>query len=331
MKIVLCKDDTVDIDLKKFCDVLNRHANYLRFESINSVILLPDKIINNPTTYQKIKYPFKKSSEKIYIIVTSKPYDNNFFFDASDNVIIISFYAWNSLTDLPISNGLSFFLVSILADHYKIGSLHYENTGCLNDFWADKTGVDIGMKAAFICPSCQAKTDFDDPTVKAIYDDIIEILNLISISSRKGRDIIDAIAESDAVAEFDIFLCHNSEDKEFIRIISNQLKENGLKVWLDEEQLSPGRPWQIELENQIKKIKGVAVFVGRNGIGPWQQNEIRAFLSEFVNRDCPVIPVILPDATSVPELPIFLKQMTWIDLRKDFPKGIKRLCMAVKD
>ena len=145
MKIVLCKDDTIDIDLKKFCHVLNGYANYIQFEFIDTILPLPDKIINNPRTYQKIKYPFKKSKEKIYIIVTSKPYDNNYFFDASDNVIIISFYAWNSLTDLPISNGLSYFLVSILANHYKIGSTHYENTGCLNDFWGDKTGVDIGV------------------------------------------------------------------------------------------------------------------------------------------------------------------------------------------
>jgi hypothetical protein len=57
---------------------------------------------------------------------------------------------------------------------------------------------------------------------------------------------------------------------------------------------------------------------------------MRAFLSEFSSRGCPVIPVILPDAQIVPELPIFLKQMTWVDLKKDFQQGLERLCKAVK-
>jgi len=85
---------------------------------------------------------------------------------------------------------------------------------------------------------------------------------------------------------------------------------------LDEEQLRPGVPWQPLLEMQIKKIKSAAVFVGKGGIGPWQQMEIDAYLREFVLRKCPVIPVLLPNAPEKPELPIFLKGMTWIDFHK---------------
>jgi hypothetical protein len=141
---------------------------------------------------------------------------------------------------------------------------------------------------------------------------------------------LDTNTINERESHFGVFLCHNSQDKPFIRIIANELKERKITTWLDEEQLPPGMPWQDELEGQINKINSVAVFVGRNGLGPWQQNEIRAFLSEFIGRGCPVIPVILPDAQTIPELPIFLKQRTWVDLRKDFQDGLAKIASVAK-
>ena len=88
---------------------------------------------------------------------------------------------------------------------------------------------------------------------------------------------------------FDVFLCHNSGDKPVVKDIGERLKERGIRPWLDEWELRPGMPWQKNLENQIQSIKAAAVFVGTNGIGPWQDMELDAFLRELVNRKCPVI------------------------------------------
>ena len=115
--------------------------------------------------------------------------------------------------------------------------------------------------------------------------------------------------------QFDVFLCHNSADKPQVRKIAEQLQQYDLKPWLDIWELPPGRSWQRLLEKQIEQINSAAVFVGENGFGPWQEQEIYAFLSEFVNRDCPVIPVLLPNAPTKPELPVFLRQFTWVDFR----------------
>ena len=76
-------------------------------------------------------------------------------------------------------------------------------------------------------------------------------------------------------------------------------------------------------------IKSAAVFVGKNGIGPWQQEELTAFLREFLNRRCPVIPVILPDAATKPRLPIFLNSKTWVDFRKDDPDPMEQLIWGI--
>jgi len=128
---------------------------------------------------------------------------------------------------------------------------------------------------------------------------------------------------------FDVFLCYHGIDNSFVKRIGEQLKERGLFPWLDEWELRPGLPWQRLLEDQIEQIKSVAVFVGTNGIGPWQQMEIDAFLREFVSRGCPVIPVILPGAPKEPRLPLFLAGMTWVDFRKQEPEPLDRLIWGI--
>ncbi len=55
--------------------------------------------------------------------------------------------------------------------------------------------------------------------------------------------------------------------------------------------------------------------IGKDGLGTWEIFEMRACLSQFVKRHMPVIPVLLPDAPDQPQLPLFLQEFTWGDLR----------------
>jgi tetratricopeptide (TPR) repeat protein len=129
---------------------------------------------------------------------------------------------------------------------------------------------------------------------------------------------------------FDVFLSHNSKDKPAVREIAKALRARQLRVWLDEDDLVPGRPWQEALEEIIQTTKAAAVLVGRDGLGPWEVPEMRACLSEFVNRKLPVIPVLLPDAPSQPDLPLFLRAFTWVDLRGGITdEGLDRLVWGI--
>ncbi|MEO1259876.1 MAG: TIR domain-containing protein [Bacteroidota bacterium] len=130
-------------------------------------------------------------------------------------------------------------------------------------------------------------------------------------------------------SSFDVFLCHNSQNKKTIKRIGNQLKEFGLLPWLDEWEIVPGRPWQEALENQIKNIKSVAVFIGPEGIGPWQHSEMNAFLRKFHQQRTPIIPVILPTCQNTPELPVFLEGFHWVDFRKESPNPYHQLLWGI--
>jgi hypothetical protein len=57
--------------------------------------------------------------------------------------------------------------------------------------------------------------------------------------------------------------------------------------------------------------------------------ELEAFLREFVERGCPVIPALLKDAPRKPRLPIFLKAMTWVDFRRADPDPLQRLVWGI--
>jgi CheY-like chemotaxis protein len=129
---------------------------------------------------------------------------------------------------------------------------------------------------------------------------------------------------------YDTFLCHNSAEKPIVRRLATTLVKQGLRPWLDEWDLVPGHPWQEALEEIIEHVGSAAILIGKSGIGPWADREMRSFLREFVRRKIPLIPIMLPGAPATPELPLFLREFTWVDLRRGLnQKGIDRIIWGV--
>ena len=118
-------------------------------------------------------------------------------------------------------------------------------------------------------------------------------------------------------------------DKPAVKRIAERLKEKGIRPWLDVWALPPGQPWQPLLEEQIEHIRAAAVFIGSAGIASWQENEMRGFIEEFRKRQAPVIPVLLPDSPPNPHLPLFLRQMTWVDFRSQDPDPLNLLIWGI--
>ena len=145
------------------------------------------------------------------------------------------------------------------------------------------------------------------------------------------RPLMQGLQETNISESFHVFLSHNSKDKPIVRELAQKLTEScNLRVWLDEDQLVPGRSWQEALEKIIQTTQAAAVLIGESGLGPWEDPEMRACLSEFVNRKLPVIPVLLPDTPATPKLPLFLKSFTWVDLRDGLTDpGLEKLVWGI--
>ena len=78
--------------------------------------------------------------------------------------------------------------------------------------------------------------------------------------------------------KFDIFFSHNGKDKPAVRQLADMLRERSFSVWIDEDELPPGVPWQSLLESAIKSSNSVAVLVAKEGPGPWEEEEMQAAL-----------------------------------------------------
>ena len=129
---------------------------------------------------------------------------------------------------------------------------------------------------------------------------------------------------------FDVFLSHNSKDKPTVRRLRDLLSAREIKVWYDEDELRPGMPWQQLLEQGIELSTSIAVLIGKDGLGPWEDEEMQAVLRLAVRDRRPVIPVMLPDAPATPELPMFLGNRTWVDLRDGINgEGFERLIWGI--
>jgi hypothetical protein len=113
---------------------------------------------------------------------------------------------------------------------------------------------------------------------------------------------------------YDVFIGYNSTDRPEVLKIVQLLQARGVRTWVDELDLPPGRAFQDEIEQVLRSCRSAALFVGSDGAGPWERLEIKAVISQYVKRGLPVIPVLLDDTAADPHLPMFLREFRMVRL-----------------
>src|SRR4029077_17270443 len=109
---------------------------------------------------------------------------------------------------------------------------------------------------------------------------------------------------------------YNTADRASVIGVQRLLHRRGITTFLDRDRIVAGLPWPHALEQGLRDVKAVAVFIGRELSG-WQKREMwfamdRQVREEMLGRFFPVIPVLLPGADLMPG---FLFLSNWIDLR----------------
>ncbi|GAM96840.1 high-affnity carbon uptake protein Hat/HatR [alpha proteobacterium U9-1i] len=166
------------------------------------------------------------------------------------------------------------------------------------------------------CAFCDAAIDLVDVLHEHFAEpaSIAAARNIESnIERARSLSISNTIREAkEAIGEHDVFLAYNSSDRQEVAAIAAQLRARGLNPWFDRERIAPGRAFQTALEEAIRLSKAAAIFIGAKGPAKWQQMEIRAFVSQRVERDLPVIPVLLPGVAEPPQELLFLREFTCV-------------------
>lgn len=122
-------------------------------------------------------------------------------------------------------------------------------------------------------------------------------------------------------ARFEVFLAHNSHDKDYVRKVRSALADQGVQAWIDEEQIRAGDAPVRAISEALASISVVAVFIGPRGEGQWQDNEIDAALAAAAEGRQRVIPVLLPGIDAVPKHQTLLRAKRWISFEGDEPEA----------
>ncbi len=84
----------------------------------------------------------------------------------------------------------------------------------------------------------------------------------------------------DIKMEYDVFICHASEDKDFVEPLAIALQEKGLKVWYDRFRLKLGDSLRQKIDDGLANCKfGVVVLSNVFFTKSWPQNELDALAS----------------------------------------------------
>ena len=282
MFISLLREPDVEVELETLAARLNDRLSTFVLK-VHEPLEIPGTAIRHPESYRAIRSAISRQTRgaSLVLLFTRKPYDNNYFFEAQGTTVIVSFYAWEKLTNLPLSNGVVYFLCDIILGLVDGTLQHDESTGCMFDFLWNKGDVDLGMRNSFVCRRCLARLAQRRFTTQedALMMGARRMLDELGLASKWNRDVIDYMEDSnsrpveisersEAVAAavdvtndeaeanaraleqkstagaYDVFLCHNSSDKQEVKAVGERLRTRGILPWLDEWALPPGRPWQ---------------------------------------------------------------------------------------
>lgn len=124
------------------------------------------------------------------------------------------------------------------------------------------------------------------------------------------------------------FMSYSREDTSKQRRIVRELRERGINVWVDIENLTPGTPtWEREIERAIRNSTGLIVLLSpESNNSEWVRREI-SFGEQHRKRIFPVL-IEGDDDTSTP---LRLVSHQRVDLRKHFEQGLDELARAIKD
>jgi len=122
---------------------------------------------------------------------------------------------------------------------------------------------------------------------------------------------------SSNTSKLSVFLCHATEDKPAIRKLYNRLCSDGIKPWLDEEELLPGENWREIIPKVLIKCHAVIVCISTNSVSKtgYVNKEIKYsldILDEQPEDSVFVIPVKIENC----ETPFSLKDLHHAELYK---------------
>ena len=127
----------------------------------------------------------------------------------------------------------------------------------------------------------------------------------------------------------DIFVSHSSKDKKAAAQFASDLNFCGIDVWLDQWELQIGQSLADELARAMNESRYIAILITANyNKSVWTKAEYKKALSREQKEERTVmLPILLGEA----ELPEFIEDKIYVDLRTDYYSGLMQIAGMVHE
>lgn len=156
-----------------------------------------------------------------------------------------------------------------------------------------------------------------------------EIVQLLSEKSFIQEEIrlIEGRLSASPRANANVFLCHASEDKPFVRSVHADLVRFGLKPWLDEFEIGIGESIVRKIEEGAKSADAIILFLSKASVEKaWVQKEWHSFLARVLSgEEIVFITAVIEDC----EIPAILRDIKYADFRAKYHETLTELLAAL--
>jgi hypothetical protein len=122
-----------------------------------------------------------------------------------------------------------------------------------------------------------------------------------------------------------IFVCYSRADREFAERLVKDLRAVGIDLWFDQQDISPGDPWDSAIEQALATTPEMLVILSPNSVS--SQN-VMDELNQARNLSKRIIPVLYRPCT----IPYRISRLNYIDFTKeDYDTGVERLETFVRN
>jgi len=129
-----------------------------------------------------------------------------------------------------------------------------------------------------------------------------------------------------------IFLSYAREDEKIAQKIYSDLQNNGLKVWLDKNEILPGENWKLKITKAIKESTHFLALISDNSVNKrgFVQKELKlAFevLQEMPESEIYMIPIRINNCVPKDNK---LNDIQWVDLFPSYNEALEKLLNSLK-
>ena len=124
------------------------------------------------------------------------------------------------------------------------------------------------------------------------------------------------------------FISHSTKDKPFVRRLAADLVAQGVKVWIDEQQILVGDSIPEKIAQGLAESDFFLIVVSQNSVASgWVQRELSgALVHEIERRNVTVLPIKLDDAPT----PATIADKLYADFTRSYQDGFERLIKSIK-